>query len=369
MRVLFDCSNITVGGGIQVANSFLKYAFKSSEVKYCFLLSKQAYESLTEADKASVKDLNVINTNPYTLIPGHKSIQKIRTIERNFGPDLTFTLFGPAYWKSKVPHLVGFARPHYILHHSPFFRIGKNSKLIRYMRFLEFIHNYLFRINSDFLFVENESMLNSLQKKYLKKVFYIPNTYNQVFENHVPEEKLKSNSEFRLLTISSNYPHKNLDSIPLVSTILERKYPDFRFKFIVTIKEDADKISTDHISYVGSVGIEECPKLYQDSDAMYLPTLLECFSASYVEAMYMKLPILTSDLDFLKSICSDAALYFDPLNAENIADQIYSLASDKEKQNSLIEKGKHRLAIFGTPKDRYDSFVKLFLKIIGEQSQ
>jgi glycosyltransferase involved in cell wall biosynthesis len=362
MRVLFDCSNITVGGGLQVANSFLKYAFKSKEIEYCYLLSNKVFESLQEQDQAT-SNLNVVTTNHYTLLPGHESIQRIRNIETKFQPDVTFTLFGPAYWKSKAPHIVGFARPHYILHHSPFYKIKKNRKLIMYMYFLETIHNYLFRKNSDYLFVENESMVAALEKKYAKDVYYVPNTYNQVFENYVPRADKKSESVFRLLTISSDYPHKNLDSIPLVVEALEKKYPDFQFRFIVTVKEEDEKVSTKHINYIGSVTIEQCPELYLNSDAMYLPTLLECFSASYVEAMYMKVPILTSDLDFARSICGSAAVYFDPLNEETIADIIYSLAQNVKDQKELADQGLERLSIFGSPEDRYNRFVNLFCKI------
>jgi glycosyltransferase involved in cell wall biosynthesis len=364
MRILFDCTNITVGGGIQVANSFLRYAFRSTEIEYCFLLSNKVFESLNEKEKSDRNlKINVVTSNHYTLLPGHISMRRIRTIEAQFKPDVTFTLFGPAYWKSKAPHIVGFARPHYILHHSPFYRIRKNRKLIRFMYFLEAVHNYLFRKNSDYLFVENESMVSALQKKYRKKVYYVPNTYNQVFDNYVPVAEKKSDSVFRLLTISSDYPHKNLESIPRVATVLKQKYPDFRFRFIVTIKDDDENVSTENINYIGSVTIEQCPDFYLNSDAMYLPTLLECFSASYVEAMYMKVPILTSDLDFARSICGEAARYFDPLNEENIADTIYNLAHKVTDQKQLIDFGSERLNIFGSPEDRYNRFVSLFLKI------
>lgn len=364
MRVLFDCSNIVVGGGIQVANSFLKYAFESTKIEYCFVLSKKVFETLSEKQlRDGNLNLNVLTSNYYTLLPGHSSIRKMRYIESSFRPDVTFTLFGPAYWKSKVPHLVGFARPHYILHHSPFYKIRENRRLIWYMYFLEIIHNYLFSKNSDFLFVENESMVPALHQKFAKKVYFVPNTYNQVFDIYSSAVKNKFQNVFRLLTISSDYPHKNLGCIPRVATILKNKYPKFRFLFLLTVKENFKNISTDNVKYIGPITIEQCPAFYLNSDAMFLPTLLECFSASYVEAMYMKLPILTSDLDFARSICGGAAKYFDPLNDENIADTIYNLANNENEKNELIGIGSERLNIFGTPEDRYNRFISLFYEI------
>lgn len=352
-----------MGGGIQVANSFLKYSLFSKDIRFIYLLSRKVYESLPKTDEVKDAEIHIITTNHFTLLPWHHSIREIREIERNFSPDFTFTLFGPAYWKSKAPHLVGFARPHYILHHSPFYKVASNKKLIRYMYLLEAIHNFLFRKNSDYLFVENESMVQTLKSKYGKDVFYVPNTYNQVFEQFSPRISKSLGSVFQLLTISSDYPHKNLDSIPLVAAALLKKYPDFKFRFVVTVAEDSLKQSSENIKYIGPVTIEKCPELYLESDAMYLPTLLECFSASYVEAMYMGLPVLTSDLDFARSICGSAAAYFDPLNAEDIAETIYNLATNPSKIEEIVDAGKMRLPLFGTPQDRYMRFVKLFHEI------
>ena len=71
------------------------------------------------------------------------------------------------------------------------------------------------------------------------------------------------------------------------------------------------------------------PMCTAQSDAMLLPTMLECFSASYPEAMVMKKPVLTSDLSFARSICGNAAIYFNPFDPADIADKIIGLVNDK----------------------------------------
>lgn len=85
---------------------------------------------------------------------------------------------------------------------------------------------------------------------------------------------------------------------------------------------------------------------------MFLPTLLECFSASYAEAMVMKKPILTSDLGFAHTVCKDAAVYFDPDDANDVAAKIIELMQFPEKQIELIEKGTKQLRQFGSAEDR-----------------
>lgn len=91
---------------------------------------------------------------------------------------------------------------------------------------------------------------------------------------------------------------------------------------------------------------------------MFLPTLLECFSASYAEAMVMKKPILTSDLGFAHTVCNDAAIYFNPDDANDVADKIIYLMNSPEKQSDLITKGLAQLKQFGSAEDRAREVLK-----------
>ena len=94
---------------------------------------------------------------------------------------------------------------------------------------------------------------------------------------------------------------------------------------------------------------------------MFLPTLLECFSANYPEAMAMELPILTSDLDFAHSICHDAALFFNPTDPAQIAENIIKIVESQPLREDLIKKGKQNLSCFPTPSQK----AKAYLSIIS----
>ena len=96
----------------------------------------------------------------------------------------------------------------------------------------------------------------------------------------------------------------------------------------------------------GHVLTKDCPDLYNDCDAMFLPSHLECFSAFYPEAMKMKRPILTSDLSFATIVCGDVALYFDNLNAKDISEKIKSLFHSKTLYDALKARGVERLLSF-----------------------
>ena len=54
-------------------------------------------------------------------------------------------------------------------------------------------------------------------------------------------------------------------------------------------------------------------------------------------------PILTSNLDFARQICGDAALYFDPWNAISMKDAILDFYNNPEIAARMVEKGAQRI--------------------------
>ncbi|HTL09366.1 MAG TPA: hypothetical protein VL307_13945, partial [Chitinophagaceae bacterium] len=92
--------------------------------------------------------------------------------------------------------------------------------------------------------------------------------------------------------------------------------------------------------------------------------MLECFSASYPEAMVMQKPVLTSDLSFARSICRDAAMYFDPLNPADIADTIVRLMTDKSLYDRLVMNGLQRVKDFPTAAQRAAAYIALCEQIV-----
>ena len=92
---------------------------------------------------------------------------------------------------------------------------------------------------------------------------------------------------------------------------------------------------------------------------MFQPTLLECFTATYVEAMRMQVPILTRDLPFAHGLCGNAAVYYSPLNAEDCAKSIYKMAVDKSFQDYLVREGIKQLNSFDNYNRRAEKLIDL----------
>ncbi|MGF1670524.1 MAG: glycosyltransferase, partial [Balneolaceae bacterium] len=102
-------------------------------------------------------------------------------------------------------------------------------------------------------------------------------------------------------------------------------------------------------------------------DALFMPTLLECFSASYAEAMAMEKPILTSDLGFARTVCEDAALYFNPVDAKDISEKIRDLVKNRPLQQQLAVNGKKRLSDFSDAEDRAIKYLEICKQLVDER--
>jgi glycosyltransferase involved in cell wall biosynthesis len=118
----------------------------------------------------------------------------------------------------------------------------------------------------------------------------------------------------------------------------------------------------EHFIFLGKVEVNECPNLYEQADIMFMPTLMECFTATYPEAMRMGVPIITTDLDFARGLCGEAACYYDAVSPLAAAEAIYKVAKDKEYATNLVKNGKEQLKKF----DNYEQRAEKIIKILEE---
>lgn len=367
MKILINCSNLRVGGGLQVAHSFLYEIKRNIEHHFLVVLSENLQPQINKDDFG--QNFQFVN---YSVKPSvTKTIfgrdKQLDDFEHIFQPEVVFSVFGPTYWRPKAKHICGFAKPDYIYKDSPYFKQISFFQKLK-LNAMEFFHMLDFKKNNDLLITENPDVTRILAQKVPQKVVTVTNFYNQIFENESLWDKSilidESKETIKLLTISANYPHKNLAIIKKVIPVLKKQFPAFQFKFFLTIDRSEFGISeTDslnqNIEFLGKVTINQCPNLYSQCDFLFLPTLLECFSASYCEAMFMQKPILTSDLSFAKGICGKAAEYFNPMDENDVANTIYELAINNELQNKIKKNGIPQLKTFDSSQIRAKKYIEL----------
>ena len=81
------------------------------------------------------------------------------------------------------------------------------------------------------------------------------------------------------------------------------------------------------------------PALYQGATAVIYPSIFEGFGIPVLEALWSKVPVITSNISCLPETGGDAAYYIDPYNVEDIAHALLTVASDATLRANMIEKG------------------------------
>ena len=369
MIILVNTTNLSSGGGLQVADSFCK-TLNTYTGKHHFIVVLSSYLKNTGEYIKGYENVEVffydITNSLSTLILGRGKFLDNLVKEKNV--DMVFTVFGPSRWNPKVKHLSGFAMSQIVMKESPFYTIINAKQKLKW-----FIGNrvrkYLFKRSTNLFYTENKEITRRLQLLFKKaKCYTVTNYYNQIYDNPSlwKPKTLPQFDGYTFLTISTYYDFKNLTiSIP-IAKILKQRYKDLKFRFVFTCKESAfpqiDSNIRDNFLFIDTVDIEECPSLYEQCDIVFQPTLMECFTAVYPEAMKMNKPILTVDLPFATGLCGKAAEYYSPLSPEDAADKIYSLLTNEEKRETLIAQGKEQLKSYDNYTQRSEKIINIMEK-------
>ena len=373
-RILINASNLHNGGGVQVAASFIyELANMVTRLHPCEIF---IYVS-------SVVDTNLNSTNfnrkifkNYHIIDIHgiNSINKLNKIKFN-GFDLVFTIFGPLYLIKSIPNNIsGFAQPWIIY---PKNDVGKKlllkSRLALRMKFL--IQWWFFK-KADRLVVELQhvkSRLVSLKKYPIDRINVVSNCISAIYADSecwlpIPSLNSADKSCIKLGYVTRDYPHKNVDFLFEVARELQN-ISNIKYRFFVTLTDHEWSNHSlelkEYLTNIGPLNVAQCPTFYDAMDAVMFPSLLECFSATPLEAMAMKRPLFASDRGFVRDCCGENAIYFDPLDAKNAAKKIDDWFSQKDADHRTnhIDRAYRHVMSLPNSKDR----AKAYIDIINTQ--
>lgn len=369
MRIVINTAHQRFGGGVQVALSFINECIKFPEHEYHVWLGQGVGKSINKA-------LFPNNFQFYDFDFGvikFKTIRKIqitlKPLERKINPDIIISTTGPTYFHSKAPQIIGFNLPLYIYPESPFLiKLPRIKKVKLWIK--KQVHFYYFKRDA-IAYVTQTDDVNQRVRMALNtdNVFTVTNTCSDNYSQELISKPLlgpKKENEFRFLTLSSYYAHKDLEIIPKVVKAL-KNLGILNIRFVLTLQQRDFEQHIEplpEIFNVGPVKPETCPSLYQECDGMFLPTLAECFSASYPEAMIMKKPIVTTNLGFAKSICDDAAVYFEPGNPDAAATAIETMVFNEGLKHRLVKNGINRLSHFDTANQRAYKYLEIAKQIV-----
>ena len=357
-RIYINLSNISKGGGIQVAMSFVDHVVNSKiNHKFYFLFSKRLLNEINNSHLAPyLSKLSYCTVSKYIMFFYFSILQ----------PKKIFTLFGPLYavkLLSGRDWICGFAQAWILF---PKNKVYKELNKITQLRFkIIYLIQKVFFFNSNTLIVEHEGIKDKLQEVFKsKKIVVAKNCLNQIFLN--PKSwrpiEIPKNNKLKIGVIGRNYVHKNLSIIPYVHDLLEENH-NIKSQFYCTLTSTemnrmSDEFKKKVIS-LGELSINQCPDFYNNMDMIFFPSNLESFSATPLEALYMNKSIICSNLPFNKNIIGKYGIYFEPNNPISAAEKIASTLK-KQIDGQLKEAKKFVFSNFKS-EERFKIYINTIL--------
>ena len=370
--VLIDASNLRVGGGVQVAASFID---EMAELRRDPQVVGR-FPWLPTADiECSATVAESMKTNPSDLstlrIVDRSSRELRRWIPVRDKYDVSFVVFGPEYAARRARRrIVGYADVRSV-YPSPHGEVLSARSAWRWR--LRGVLSRLLMRRPDQIVVETEAFGEQVAARGVaspERIVVVSNAYNATFDE--PETWTrpgtlpdKVEADHVLAYVARGYAHKNHPFLTEVSHAANRAGVSVRF--LVTLSEEHwDKQTPEFRNVcvnVGPLPVSMVPAVYEAADAAIFPSLLEAFSAMPLEAMTMGRVVFASDRDFVRTVCGDAAVYIDPLDPVSAATVIIKNLADRRRVANQIARGRELLDELPTARDRALGY----LMIIGNE--
>ena len=116
--------------------------------------------------------------------------------------------------------------------------------------------------------------------------------------------------------------------------------------FVGSAKNNSDQVIqlidklglNNQVKILNYVSNEEIIALYKNALALVMPTFFGPTNIPVLEALYLGVPVLCSDIYAMPEQVGDAGLFFNPESVEDIADKIRLIWTDDSLRKELIEK-------------------------------
>jgi len=381
MKIFVTGHGSCFGGGISVArNLFSAFGRVAPKHDYFFTIPPDLeYEECCRV--APKHEILVYQTSGLAHRWYWESVN-LPALVRKFRPNVIFNVGNRGLVSPPCPQATLIQDSHLLY---PFSHFGRISGLERFKFWYHRRHLRKSLRATQLLFCQTQVAEQRLRGVYGNGflIRHCPNQFS-TFVRPAAETTLEPDSlrpfhdKFKLFVLTRYYTHKNLEIIPRVFWQHRRELRDVAV--VLTIAPDqhpnAAKLLRDvkrhgleqNIITVGPLRQNELPAYYEHTDALFLPTLLESFSGTFLETMQFGRPILTSDMDFAHGVCGDAAIYFDPHNVDNICEAILRLKDDKALYQQLTEAGKSRRETYSLTWDEIGGSVIRELELLVENS-
>jgi glycosyltransferase involved in cell wall biosynthesis len=156
-------------------------------------------------------------------------------------------------------------------------------------------------------------------------------------------------------------------NLPLVVIGKGKKYLEIVKQFIAAEKlTDRILFLSDHPNAKSNTGFltaADFPAIYQGAAAMIYPSFYEGFGIPVLEALWSKIPVITSSVSCLPEAGGPGAFYVNPESPEEIAERMRIVLFDTETVNRHLSLYENHLSGF-TTKSTASAVMQVYEKLI-----
>ena len=187
-----------------------------------------------------------------------------------------------------------------------------------------------------------------------QKIINVSSAAKNLFQPVEWDEKEAIKNEYAdgceyFVFVGGIHPRKNLlNLLKAFSLFKKRQRSNMKLLVAGRLAWDYDKITEKIETYkfrqdvklLGYMGEAALAKLVAAAYALVFPSYFEGFGVPILEAMQSHVPVITSNTSSMPEIGETAALYADPTDAADIADQMKRIFTNENMRSQLVEKGK-----------------------------
>jgi glycosyltransferase involved in cell wall biosynthesis len=151
-----------------------------------------------------------------------------------------------------------------------------------------------------------------------------------------------------VLAVGSIAPHKNLS---VIAAAAERAGAELDLDWVIAggtdgrVFQQAGATLGSRLKRIGFIPDGQLRALYENALLFVHPSLYEGFGIPPLEAMALGCPVIASNAAAIPEVCGDAALYFEPHDAEGLSEHVRRVRKDSDLRRDLIVRGFERAAL------------------------
>lgn len=207
-------------------------------------------------------------------------------------------------------------------------------------------------LNAKKIIVPSHAVESELKEEFGMASDKIKVIYEGGFESLSNNDKKNIVGKRYFLKVGNAYPHKNVSSLINAFSKLYSKdqslYLVFAARRDFFYKRILGKITyplMHNIIFIENPTDKDLRNLYEHAIATIVPSLMEGFGLTAIEALNCGCPVLLSDIAVHREICKDTAVYFDP-----------------HDENDILQKMEHAMAMTVVQRQKFATMAYAFAK-------